>query len=78
MTESVVDIIKRISPDFPVETLLRECGGRRWWIPPVNDRPDYQAIREAIQSDPCRDWRVIMRRYGVSRGFVYAVWNRAA
>ena len=77
MTESVLDIIKRLSPDFPVEDLLRECGGRLWWFP-SHTRRDYRAIRRAIKADPCRDWRIIMRRYQVSRGFVYSVWNDAA
>ena len=77
MSESVLDIIKRISPEFPVEVLLRECGGRLWWVPSTR-KPDYAAIRLAIKSDPCRDWRVLVRRYQVSRGFIYSVWRSAA
>lgn len=31
--------------------------------------------RAAILADPCRDYRVIMRRYHVSQVFVYRVWR---
>ena len=35
----------------------------------------WAVVKLQILKDPCRDHRVIMRRYGVSRGFVYKVWN---
>lgn len=35
----------------------------------------YVVIRLQIAADPCRDWRVIQRRYRVSRGFIYRVWS---
>lgn len=40
---------------------------------------DLNAIKRAqIQTDPCRDYRIIMRRYRVSRGLVYNVWGKVA
>ncbi len=38
----------------------------------------WAVIRGQIQADPCRDYRVIMRRYHVSRGFVFASWGALA
>lgn len=72
--ESLLDIILLIQPDFPISQLKRRAGGQRWWIP--SDRPDEMAEkRAAIQADPCRDYRVIARRYGVSIRTVYNAWK---
>lgn len=73
MTESVVDIIRKIDPSFPVDTLLAEAGGRAWYIP----KRDFEGVRLQILADPCREIRVIARRYRVSRQFVYRVWRAA-
>lgn len=35
----------------------------------------FAVVRAQIQADPCRDYKVIMRRYHVSRGFVFQCWN---
>lgn len=35
----------------------------------------FGVVRAQIQADPCRDYKVIMRRYHVSRGFVFQCWN---
>lgn len=52
----------------PVEELRKTYG----------DHPVvFHIIRVKILADPCRDYRVIMRRYHVSRGFVYKVWNES-
>lgn len=31
--------------------------------------------KDAIRRDPCRDYRVVARRYHVSVTLVYSVWN---
>ena len=31
--------------------------------------------RAQILADPCTDYKIIMRRYHCSQGFVYKVWN---
>lgn len=37
---------------------------------------DQRALaRIQIQADPCRDYKVIMRRYHVPQVFVYRVWR---
>lgn len=71
-TENIVDIIKRISPTFDVEALLHLAGGHAWYIP----KRDFDSVRQQIRADPCRDYRVISRRYAVSPAFVYEVWAR--
>ncbi len=76
MTDSVIDIIRRIDPDFPFAELIEQAGGRKWRIPyevPV----DYGQIRQQILADPCREVRTVTRRYKVSREFVYRVWRAA-
>ncbi len=35
-------------------------------------------IKEAIRRDPCRDYKVVSRRYRVSVAVVYRVWNEKA
>lgn len=70
MTESVVDIIKRISPEFPIDQLLRAAP----WLMPR----DFHEIKRAIKADPCRNWRVVARRYQVSRRTVYRAWKMAS
>lgn len=35
----------------------------------------WEVLRGQIQLDPCRDYKVIMRKYHVSRGFVFASWG---
>ena len=39
----------------------------------------WAVIRFQIKADPCRDYRAVMRKYQVSRGFVFETWaNRRA
>jgi hypothetical protein len=35
----------------------------------------YALVRVQIQSDSCRDYKQVMRKYHVSRGFVFQCWN---
>jgi Mor family transcriptional regulator len=74
-TETVMEIIRKIDPTFPIEQLIALAGGKAWYIPV--DRRDFMLLRQQIKADPCRDWKVLMRRYQVSRGFIYSVWSRA-
>jgi len=76
MSDSILDIIRKISPDFPVEELLKQAGGREWYLPA--HRRDFKAIRQAIKADPCRDYRTIARKYKVSITLVYSVWREPA
>jgi len=74
--DPVMEIIKRLDPNFPIEQLIELAGGRRWRIPyevPI----DYGQIRQQILADPCREVRTVTRRYKVSREFVYRVWRAA-
>ena len=67
-----------------LETLLAETFGVPVSDPRVQgvireltrlDVLDQRAIlRRQIQADPCREYKVVMARYHVSRGVVYNAW----
>lgn len=81
MTDSVIDVILRLDPTFPVVDLVEICSGRVWRVPHssehLRERLRLERVRREIKADPCRDIRVITKRYSVSRPFVYRIWRAA-
>ena len=74
MTEDILTILLRLSPRLDVDALLREAGGRLWYLP--SPKPlEWAEARDAIRKDPCTDARVVARRYRVSISTVYRAWN---
>jgi Mor family transcriptional regulator len=73
-TEDIIAILVRMCPGFDVVAFQQVAGGRRWYVPSPQRR-SLAERRAAIRSDPCRDYKVISRRYGVSVALVYEVWN---
>lgn len=74
MTQDIFAILEQISPGFDREAFQRLAGGRQWYVPSLRVE-DQRAVREAIRRDPCRDYKVVSRRYRVSPTTVYDVWN---
>ena len=73
-TEDIIAILVRLVPDFDIVAFQRVAGGRQWYVP----SPRKQAAAEkraAIRADPCRDYKVVSRRYHVSIALVYEAWN---
>lgn len=73
-TDDLLAILKEIYPDFDLEAFQARAGGRQWYIP--SPRRRVMAEKKAlIRLDPCRDYKIVMRRYSVSMGLIYKVWN---
>ena len=72
--ENILDILKTLCPDLDLEAFQAVAGGRQWYVPSTR-RQSMARTRELIRLDPCRDYKVIMRRYKVSVALVYSVWN---
>jgi Mor family transcriptional regulator len=78
VTETVLSIMQRMArgTNFDVQEFLEQCGGRVWVIP--SPRSIYYArLRMLVLTDPSRDYKDLMRRYPVSRSFIYTVWKSA-
>jgi Mor family transcriptional regulator len=72
--ENLLEILQRLYPGLDLTALAQVAGGRQWYIP--SPRPMEQAEkREAIRRDPCRDYKVVSRRYHCSVALVYEVWG---
>ena len=75
--ESILEILVRLYPGIDTTALAQVAGGRQWYIP--STRPMEQTEkREAIRRDPCRDYKVVSRRYHCSVALVYEAWNQKA
>ena len=76
-TEDIIAILVRLVPDFDIVAFRRIAGGRQWYVPSLR-RQSMEEAKEAIRRDPCRDYKVVSRRYKVSVALVYEVWNERA
>jgi len=72
--EDILQILQALVPDFDVEAFCKIAGGWQWYVPTMRYR-SLAAAKEAIRRDPCRDYKVVSRRYKVSVALVYKVWN---
>lgn len=71
----ILTILERLAAgELDVQGVLLLAGGRSWYLPVVPKR-DMAAIKEAIRRDPCRDYKILKRRYKVSVGTIYNAWN---
>ena len=75
--EDILQILQALVPDFDIVAFQRVAGGRQWYVPSLR-RQSMEEAKEAIRRDPCRDYKVVSRRYKVSVALVYEVWNERA
>jgi Mor family transcriptional regulator len=76
-TDDLLALLRELYPDLDIEPLQARAGGRKWYIP--SPRRRLMAEKKAlIRRDPCRDYKVIKRRYCVSVALIYSVWNEAS
>jgi hypothetical protein len=63
--------------ELTLEQLHEKWSGRPLYLRTRRKR-DMTEVKEAIRRDPCRDYKVVSRRYRVSVAVVYRVWNEKA
>jgi DNA invertase Pin-like site-specific DNA recombinase len=63
--------------EITLEHLREKWSGRQLYLKTERRRKMVE-VREAIRRDPCRDYRVVARRYRVSVAVVYRAWNEKA
>ena len=73
----ILEILQQLCPGIDLVALQQVAGGRQWYIPSLGPRTRAER-REAIRRDPCRDYKIVSRRYQASIALVYSVWNEKA